>query len=57
MATEEEVTEAIDELNDQIAGVADDMDRWSQEQSAEIYEEIANVSNMRARTIRQEMED
>lgn len=57
MATEEEVEVVVDELNEEIAEVADDTDRWSQEESAEIFEGIATVCAERARTIRQEIAD
>lgn len=55
MATDEELEEACEDLNEKIAEVADDTDRWSQEQSAEIFEDIASVCTSRARTIRKEM--
>lgn len=57
MATEEEVEIVIDELNQDIADVADDTERFTQEDSAQIFEGIAAVCTDRARTIRQEMED
>lgn len=57
MATEEEVEAVIETLNEQIAEVADDTERFTQEQSAEIFEEVASICSMRGRTIRQEIED
>lgn len=47
----------IDELNEQVAEVADDTNRWSQEESAEIFEGVAETCSQRARTIREEMEE
>lgn len=55
MATDEEVGAVIDELNDAIADVADDMDRFTQEQSAEIHEAVASASEGAAAVIREEM--
>ena len=55
MASEEEVEEAISDLEETVADIADDVDKWSQEQSAEIFEGVAAGCEMRARTIRQEM--
>lgn len=57
MATDDEVEAVIETLNEQIAEVADDTERFTQEQSAEIFEEVASICQMRGRTIRQEMED
>lgn len=56
MATEDDVQEAIDGLEETIAEEADDTYKWTQEQSAEIFEGVAAGCEMRARTIRQEME-
>jgi hypothetical protein len=57
MATEEEVEEAIDDLGEQIAEVCDDTRKWSQEESAQIFEGVADVCVQRARTIRSEMQE
>lgn len=55
MSSEEELDDAVEELNEAIADVADDTARWSQEQSAEIFEGVAEACRMRAQTIRQEI--
>lgn len=55
MATEDEITDAVDELNQAVSDVVDDTARWSQDESAQIFEEVASTCRMRAETIRQEM--
>lgn len=57
MATEQEIEGIVDDFSEQIAEVADDTERFSQEESAEIYEGIAVSCKMRADAIRQEMTD
>jgi NTP pyrophosphatase (non-canonical NTP hydrolase) len=57
MASEQELEDAIEELNEAVADVADDTARWSQAESLEIFEGVASAAKMRAQTIRQEMED
>ena len=55
MAEEDEVQAAIDEAEEFVADLADNMDKFSQAESAEIYESIASTCTMRAQAIRAEM--
>lgn len=57
MSTEEEVETATDELCESVSEVADDTGRWTQEQSAEIYEGVASSCRERAALIRREMDE
>lgn len=56
MATEQEVEDAVDDLNEKVADVCDDTEKWSQEESAQIFEGVADACTQRANTIRQEMQ-
>jgi hypothetical protein len=55
MATEEEIDEVCDELNEYIADVADDMERFSQQESYDIYVAVATACQTRATLIKSEM--
>lgn len=55
MATDDEMCEAMDALDEAISEVADDTDRWNQQQSMEIYSHISDVARMRADLIKREM--
>lgn len=55
MATEEEIDEVCDELNEQISDVADDTARFSQQESYDIYMNIATMCQTRATLIKSEM--
>lgn len=50
-----DIEDVVEDLNEKISKVADDTKRWSQGESAEIYEEVASVCTMRAEQIRREM--
>jgi hypothetical protein len=55
MATEAEVEEACEELQEAIDNVADDTARFSQEDSVEIWETLASHCTARAQLTRSEM--
>lgn len=55
MATEEEIDEVCDELNEHIAEVADDTRRFSRQESYDIYVNIATMCQTRATLIKPEM--
>lgn len=55
MATEKEIEELVDGFNEDIADIADNTARFSQEESAEIYESVGQACMDRARLIRSEM--
>lgn len=55
MASEEQIQSAIDDLIKHLGDVADDTGDWSQGESAQIWEAVAEEATMRAQTIRGEM--
>ncbi len=57
MASSEHLQSVADELLDEIAKVADNSRRWSQEESATIYETLADECATRAQAIRSDMEN
>lgn len=57
MATDAEFEDAIDDIELVVSDIVDDTERWTQEESAEMYEHLASVFSDRAKLIRSEMED
>lgn len=50
-----DVEEEVESVMDQVQEVGDDTRKFSQAESAEFYEGVANACKLRARVIREEM--
>lgn len=51
----EDLDKIADAIMDNVSEIADDTTRFTQGESAELYEEVANACSTAARAIRQEM--